>query len=343
MDARALKRHLGRLLISKGHNPKNGRAKFFMSLRSIYYFFKPSPIKAFLYDQDKFYTTKWLNFEFCSACNLRCKWCTLDHQKKVVMMSPRILEKGLDELTGNRNFRLERIDLHNGGEVLLHNDLKGMLEIVSSRRHYIHHRPLISLLTNATLLTEEKAEVIVKSNSLDEIRFSVDGGTKELFESIRIGAKWESVKENILKFVEVNNRSGKKIKTGIICMIPPEKELDVRWMSEDFKSLFSNIDHISLRYPHTFDGSKDLGLPRREQNTVEQRMCYLLIGNLVILPNGETVVCCADLNSRGVIGNITQNTLEELYFSSERLLMIEMFVKNRKKQISLCENCDGFY
>jgi len=300
-------------------------------------------VLTLLFDQDKFYTIRWLNLEFCSACNLRCKWCTLDHQKKMIMMSPLILEKVLDELAKNRNFKLERIDLHNGGEVLLHNNLKEMLRIVSSRRRYMNHHPLISLLTNATLLTPEKAEIIVQSGALDEIRFSVDGGTKELFESIRVGAKWEDVKENILKFVEINNKNGKKISTGIICIVPPEKEFDVKWMSEDFKLLFSNMDHISLRYPHNFDGSKDLGLPRREQEMAEQKMCYLLLGNLVILPDGDTVVCCADINSRGVVGNITQNTLEELYFSPKRLSMIKMFVRNIKNEITLCENCDGFY
>jgi radical SAM protein with 4Fe4S-binding SPASM domain len=258
-------------------------------------------------------------------------------------MSPLILEKVLDELARNRHFKLERIDFHNGGEVLLHNNLKEMLGIVSSRKQYIHHRPLISLLTNATLLNEEKGEMIVESHALDEIRFSVDGGTKELFESIRVGAEWESVKENILKFVEINNKRGKKIKTGIICIVPPEKEFDVKWMSEDFKFLFSNIDNISLRYPHNFDGSKDLGLPRRSENTAEQKMCYLLLGNLVILPDGDTVVCCADINSRGVIGNITENRLEELYFSSKRLSMITMFVKDKKNKIPLCKNCEGFY
>jgi radical SAM protein with 4Fe4S-binding SPASM domain len=198
-------------------------------------------------------------------------------------------------------------------------------------------------LTNAALLNEETGKMIVDSDALDEIRFSVDGGTKELFESIRVGAKWENVKENVLKFVDINNRSGKKIKTGIICMIPPEREFNVSWMSEDFRFLFSNIDSISLRYPHNFDGSKDLGLPRRIEDTAEQKMCYLLLGNLVILPDGDTVVCCADINSRGVIGNITQNTLEELYFSSARLSMIEMFVKDKKNKIPLCKNCEGFY
>ncbi len=214
---------------------------------------------------------------------------------------------------------------------------------MSSKRRYIHHSSLISLLTNATLLTQEEAEMIVESHALDEIRFSVDRGTKELFESIRVGAEWESVKENILKFVEINNKRGKKIKTGIICIVPPEKEFDVKWMSEDFKFLFSNIDNISLRYPHNFDGSKDLGLPRRSENTAEQKMCYLLLGNLVILPDGDAVVCCADINSRGVIGNITENRLEELYFSSKRLSMITMFVKDKKNKIPLCKNCEGFY
>ena len=101
------------------------------------------------------------------------------------------------------------------------------------------------------------------------------GVRKELFESIRVGAKWENVRENILKFEEINDKSGKKIKTGIICIVPPEKEFDMKWMSQDFKFLFSNIDNISLRYPHHFDGSKDLGLPRRRNRTRQNKKCVI--------------------------------------------------------------------
>ena len=32
-------------------------------------------------------TLEWLNLEFASICNLRCKWCSLDHDKPKQFMS----------------------------------------------------------------------------------------------------------------------------------------------------------------------------------------------------------------------------------------------------------------
>jgi len=314
-----------------------------MPFKYIVNFLKSFPVRHHFYESHHHYLIKWLNIEFCSVCNLTCKWCSLDHHKERMMMAPSTLEKVFDGLRGNRKFRLERIDLHNAGEVLLHPDLEEMLKVVHSKKNYLSNRPVISLLTNATLLTEEKAQMIIRSEALDEIRFSVDGGTEELFESIRIGARWEDVRGNILKFVEMNRRAEEKIKTGIICIVPPERELDEKWMSEGFRFLLSKVDHVQLRYPHNWDGSKDLGLPRRDITAEGGRVCQALLGNLVVLPNGDTVVCCTDLNSRGVIGNITRNTLEGLYFSPKRRWMIKMFTENRKKEIVLCQNCDGFY
>ena len=304
---------------------------------------KSFPIKNYLYGPNHIYMIKWLNLEFCSVCNLTCKWCTLDHHKEAMMMPPSILEKVFDELIENRRICLERIDFHNAGETLLHDNLREMLRVIYSKKAYLNNQPLISLLTNATVLTRAKAEMIIESNALDEIRFSVDGGTRELFESIRIGAKWENVRDNILKFTGMNNRARKKIKTGIICILPPEKDLDTNWMSEEFRFLFSSVDQVELRYPHNWDGSKDLGLPRRDVAAERGKVCQGLVKNLVVLASGDTVVCCADLNSRGVIGNIKQHSLEELYFSPKRRWMIKMFMENRKKEIPLCQNCEGFY
>ena len=41
---------------------------------------------------------EWINLEFCSSCNLRCKWCSLDHDKPSQFMSTTLLGRVLDDI-----------------------------------------------------------------------------------------------------------------------------------------------------------------------------------------------------------------------------------------------------
>ncbi len=75
-----------------------------------------------------------LNLEFNSSCNLRCQWCSLDHTKERKVMSRAVLEKVMQELSSGVFRNLRRIDLHNGGETLLHPDLPGMLSVIRRYR-----------------------------------------------------------------------------------------------------------------------------------------------------------------------------------------------------------------
>ncbi len=298
--------------------------------------------EATVRDSDGRYQTKWVNFEFCSSCNLRCKWCSLDHSKKRILMTPKIMAKALDELASNPKFNIERIDLHNAGEVLLHPDLEKMLSVIKTKIERFSHKPTIHLLTNATLLDESRSKVITGAEVLDEIRFSIDGGNRENYEEIRSGAKWEMVKHNVLNFFNKNGKDHKKIKTGAICIVPPEMPRSTDWMADDFKELFSLFDNVELRYPHNWDGSKDLCLERNIYK-VEGQICKFLLKNLVVLPNGDVTVCCADLNSRGVIGKIGENSLEEIFLSEKRLNMLDLYRCGKKENINLCKNCEGYY
>lgn len=290
---------------------------------------------------NNFYTIKWINFEFCSYCNLKCKWCILDHSKEKVVMKPECLEKVLQEIIENKKFKIETIDLHNAGETLLHPQLDLMLNIIAEKRKLFKYEIKVNLLSNGVPLNEEITNIILNSNALDFIRFSVDGGTRENYEEIRKGVKWEVIENKLKYFIKKNNEHSKKIKTGIICIIPPEKEYSFEWMSAEFRQLLELFDHIELRYPHNWDGSKELGL-NNKNNVVKEKICKFLLKNLVVLPNGDVTVCCADLNSRGVIGNVYNNTLEEIYFSKKRIKMLKNYIGN-KDRIDLCRNCGGYY
>ena len=129
----------------------------------------------------------WVNIEIYSACNLRCRFCNLDHEKQTTIMTEETLTEVLSKLA-KLDQPIERIELHNGGETLLHPKLDKMLGLLKEYKDLIPGSPKIVLLTNATPLSSKKIDQIIGSNAVDLIRFSVDGGTAEQFETPKISS-----------------------------------------------------------------------------------------------------------------------------------------------------------
>ena len=109
------------------------------------------------------------------------------------------------------------------------------------------------------MLNDAKGKAILASGAIDLLRVSVDGGSVAAFEEIRTPAKWSRVRDNVYGFVKLNDAAPRRIKTGVICVMPPERPLTIDWM-EEFRDVLLAVDSYELRYPHNWDGSKDLGL-----------------------------------------------------------------------------------
>ncbi|MCK4669640.1 MAG: radical SAM protein [Nanoarchaeota archaeon] len=301
----------------------------------------------FLHRSSKIFTPsgiKEINLEFVSFCNLRCKWCTLDHSKKKEIMSEGLLHKFLNNLISDNRFRkVEFLYLWNGGEILLHPNLIGMLKIIKEYKEIAHNKrvyfPKIVLLTNGVLLDKKIARDILNLNVIDVMRFSIDGGSRETFEEIRRGAKWDMIFKNISNFQEMSHG---RTKTDIICIIDYEKKLNTSWMSEEFRNLLNLVDTYELRYPHDFNGEQKLDISDKfRKMRYKYYGCYFLMHSLVILPNGDVTVCCADLNSKGVVGNLSEQDLYSIYRSPIRKKMIRCLLTGQKDKIPLCKNCIG--
>jgi MoaA/NifB/PqqE/SkfB family radical SAM enzyme len=312
----------------------------------------------------------WFNIEFSSRCNLRCKWCSLDFDKASVNMDEALLAKALDELSSRDEWAVGEIALHNGGEALMHPRLASMLAVIAAKRAGQTTFPLVSLLTNGVLLNHAKANAILSSGAVDLLRVSVDGGSVAAFEEIRTPAKWSRVRDNVFAFVKLNHAAARRIKTGVICVVPPDRPLTIDWMEEEFRDVLLAVDSYELRHPHNWDGSKDLGLApepqsvptvpvqlygmgrsllRRARNVVrppatrEHRVCKFLMRELVLLPDGRVTVCCADLNARGVIGDLGRSSLHDIFDGEARTSMIDAFRRGDKASVSLCKDCVGYY
>lgn len=288
-----------------------------------------------------------INIEFVSYCNLRCILCSLDHDKTKVRMSSTILKHFFEDFLNDKRFRsVKTIHLYNAGEVLLHPKLEEMLIIIKQYKNLSASRkiafPKIALLTNATILVEENSRILIESGVLDNIRFSMDGGNKEKFEEMRLRAKWDVFVKNITTFCELNKKSKNPIPTGIITLVEYENKLNTTWMSDEFKTLLKMVDGYELRYAHNWGGEVEIEELKNKNKKGYKIGCSLLMHQLVLLPNGDITVCCADLNSKGVIGNVLKEKLFDIYSKPTRIEMLQKFMKGKKKEIDLCKDCETF-
>ncbi len=119
-------------------------------------------------------------------CNLKCTMCMSPLFKRQV----RVLEPDKFEHILAQFPYAEKISLVGAGEPLLNPHLFHMIRYAKARG------VRIGFATNATLLDAAMARKI-RESGVDWLNISLDGATKQTYESIRIGADFERVLENI--------------------------------------------------------------------------------------------------------------------------------------------------
>lgn len=289
---------------------------------------------------------KLLNIEFSSVCNLHCRWCSLDHSKPIKFLSLEIFESVLKQVANNEFPSLCRLDLHNGGEVLLHPQFDEAMKILAEIKPYI--KIPISLLTNGTKLIGDKVDSLLDGRPVDEVRISVDGGSPELFEYIRCGAKWKQVSNNIREFATNSKRIDQGVGLGIICVMPPGKEKNetvyFTSMDPEFLDIINlAIGNLQLMRPLSWDGSINVDGITADPSMKQGRFCCFLRQQMVVLASGEVTTCCVDLNGKNIIGNTAIQSLASIWNGAERTKIIEMWMDGRANEINGCGKCEGYY
>ncbi len=290
------------------------------------------------------FSIREINIEFSNKCNLRCKFCSLDHSKEARYMTSDTLKLFLDGfLIHNQMRKVEVINLHNGGETLLHPRWEEMLQVIKEAkdlaRNNGYHFPKIYLLTNGMPLTEKTVEKLLAMEVLDVIGISMDGGTPDLFEKIRVRARWSVFYKQVKNLVAINELAPSPVSLYSICCIPSQFQLNTRWMHPEFVEILKLLDRYELRRLHNWAGEVETIQPREKRHKVG---CGLLMRQLVVLPDGKVTVCCNDLNSKGVVGNIRRQSIPDIYQSPERMHYLAKHLRRKKGDLELCRNCETF-
>lgn len=297
-------------------------------------------LKLFQFKISPVSTLKSIHIQFTNTCNLNCKYCSFVNPKERQTISKELLNKFLKEITEDKRFNIKELNLWSAGEALTHKNFIGVLELINSYKKKYKNFPKVKILTNTMLLTEELSKKILEIGVIDYIGFSIDGGSKEEYERLRSGGKFDIIKRNIEAFLKLNKG---KVETMINCLIPLNKPLNINWMSEDFKNLINSVDFYKLNYPGYTAGKK---VTEYSSNfkfiKTNKRICLAMLQGLVIIQNGDVLFCCNDFNGEYPIGNLYKKSLFELCNSKKRKDLVRTFFKGKRNQIPLCSVCNRF-
>lgn len=150
-----------------------------------------------------------LVYDISDGCNLRCTICRED-VKVVNRKAVQDAVNNIKQIASSGD--LQSITTSGAGEIFLFDEFVDLL-----RSDFFSSRGItINLITNLTVFTPKIWEEI-RHNTIT-LSISVDGATKETYESIRRGSKWENV---FKKLLYISDALGKgEIKTvNLACVI----------------------------------------------------------------------------------------------------------------------------
>lgn len=278
-------------------------------------------------------TRIWL--EPTNACNLRCIMCpngTDYNALKRGMMEWELFQDIISQIKG---FAYD-VNLFHRGESLLYPRFVDMVK--ASAEAGLRPR----LHTNATILDEKYSREIIKAG-LDFISFSFDGYDKETYERIRVGANFEEVLGNIIRFLEIKKELGNGKPYTIIEVMEVLKgdEEELARRREEFKAKFRGLplEKFIVRRIHNWAGLYNIDRKGR----LNYVPCTFPFYSMTIFYDGKIPACPQDFFGEIIIGDATKNTLLEVWNSENMKALRRSFAKEDNKKHPRCQKCDMIY
>lgn len=289
---------------------------------------------------------KQLDLELNGGCNYKCRMCPQaeGREKDFLKKLPfAVFEKILDDAAG---CGLESVSLHGSGEPTLNNDMPKFVKAIKSRGF-----KCISF-TNGLKLTEKLSRELIEAG-IDILRVSAVGYDAESYHKWMSKDQFESVRNNVRRFVELNNELSGKSEVHLYHLVADISNTDgeISLYRKNWVDYTGALAEIWLM--HNWSGDFEAPYERKElTKKPEKRSCGRPFSPLLQVRaggldghNGAVVACCMVLgkDSEAVLGHLDSQTIEEVVSSPAYRALRSAHKQHRFDDISYCRNCDQLY
>jgi sulfatase maturation enzyme AslB (radical SAM superfamily) len=283
-----------------------------------------------------------IRIETASACNLRCQHCTTGVAYKSTdrrVMSMPTFERVLDQVRTLPTLRTAIMYL--GGEPLLNKHHATMCRRVKAETQI----RTVKFVTNAMLLTDKWCDEIADAN-VDGIHVSIDGRSPEENDRIRVGARYETIRDNLKRLAERLREKGcsTRIMIGNTVFRQPGDLMQPTtpdFIARDFPGF-----RVTSGYAMVWPGmtAEETGLEDLQvYQEKPRRFCDHPFYDLAIRANGDVILCCYDISGRHVMGNVMEHELLALYQSEPYVEIRRAMLRHDANAVpAVCQRCVNF-
>ncbi|MDD3570819.1 MAG: SPASM domain-containing protein [Lachnospiraceae bacterium] len=272
--------------------------------------------------------------EITNICNLNCSFCPKT-KRKPMEMSLEFFDEVLSKIKPYTNY----IYMHVMGEPLRHSNIEKLLDCCADKEIFAN------ITTNGTLI-KDVGEKIKDKPALRQINISLHSfeGEKEEY--------FQQYVENIFSFTRGIQKQGRVIiclrlwnlnaegtdSKNKIIKEKLEKEFNLK---EDIEDGVTDRNGIKLAHNIYLQQEERFVWPKNGNQEIFTRgKCFGLKTHIGILCDGSVVPCCIDSEGSMILGNIKENSLEEI-LSTKRAEGIKEGFRQSKVVEHFCRTC-GF-
>ncbi len=285
-----------------------------------------------------------ISIEPTTSCNLRCPECPSglrSFSRPTGMLHQELFESVINQLAPTLSYLI----FYFQGEPYLHSSFLDMVRFASTKKIYT------ATSTNAHFLSDEAARQTVESG-LDRLIISIDGVTQETYESYRIGGKLDKVitgAENIVHWKRKLKSKTPHVIFQFLVVKPNEHQIDdVYRLAKEI-----GVDEVVLKTAQIYDYKNGSELiPSIEKYSrykkgsngtysIKNQLldhCWKMWHSCVITWDGKVVPCCFDKNAHFTLGNLNQNSFEEIW-KGEKYREFRGSLLRSREEIEICKNC----
>ena len=274
----------------------------------------------------------FLAFETMFKCNLKCIMCIHSNKNKqkyeyAEKLPLHLFERVMKEAS---SYYCPSLTIGGLSEPLMDENLIDMISL-ARENGFID----IMVNTNATLLTPEVSRLLIRSG-LTRLRIGFDALTAETYEKIRVGAKYEKVKNNITRFMEIRGEMGSRlpiVRISSVNLLKNHKELN--GFIKYWKPI---VDYVAIQMYRPHEITKErLQMGYRINDTTKKFICSNPFERVYIRGNGDVQACCNLLGIK--IGNISNNTIYDMWHSKIMNKLRHALKNNAWDEFPKCKEC----
>lgn len=295
-----------------------------------------------------------ISFEASGICNFKCVMChhgnlknNSDNRAMQNLPMP-VLTKCVEELQNwcrRVGRKVKLIKLYSLGEPLVNPNIVSMVRIIKEADIC----DALEITSNSSLLSENVAKGLV-DYGLDIYRASIysvdEKRNAEITQSI---FKPETIRNNIMRMKEYRDKQGKEKPFISAKMIDSYSDENERFM-QNYEGVADEayIDKImdisgdgeTLKRYYRDNSEKAFHDEERTRISKHYKSCRYPFTHMTVTGNGKVVVCCADWNMETLIGDVNNNTLQEIWNSKELYDFRCMTLLTKGQGNKLCKKCE---